>query len=60
MIVTQTNIETAVCLTCGAVVARKLAQSHEDWHTNIAAVAIEQAKQLDQLKENRRAHAQDD
>lgn len=44
------DVKLRVCLVCGAVVAAGISDGHEDWHTAISGVAIEQTNLIDQLR----------
>ncbi len=39
----------SACLTCGAIVATKLATGHDAWHEAISSVAIEQTRRINLL-----------
>lgn len=41
--------ETKVCLTCWALVAAEMADAHDQWHDNIAAVAIENTSRTQRI-----------
>jgi hypothetical protein len=44
------STDNCICFICGALVARKLADAHSQWHKNISDVAIESTRRIERLE----------